>query len=58
MNLQMSKMHTFFGFKDGKLVSVLHTLDTDVTKAINCTYFIGEPRDVDKQIEQWKKENT
>jgi hypothetical protein len=53
----MSKMHTFFGFKDGKLVSVLHTLDENVTNAVDCTYFIGEPRDGDKQIEQWKKVN-
>ncbi len=53
----MRKMHTFFGFKDGKLVSVLHTLDNDVIEAVDCNYFISEPRNVDKQIEQWKKDN-
>jgi len=54
----MSNMHTYFGFKNGKLISVLHTLDEDIKKAVDCTYFITEPQEVDKQIEQWKKENV
>jgi hypothetical protein len=51
----MSKIHTYFGFKNGKLVSVLQSLNADVKKAVSCTYYIAEPQEVDKQIEKWKK---
>lgn len=52
----MSKIRTFFGFKDGKLVSVLQSVNGDVSTAVDCTYFISEPQKADKQIEKWKKE--
>jgi len=54
----MSKIHTYLGFKDGKLVSVLQSVDDDVKKAVNCTYYITEPQEVEKQIEAWKKETS
>lgn len=54
----MSKIHTYFGFKNGKLVSVLHSINCDVKKAIDCTYYITEPQEVEKQIKRWKKENS
>jgi hypothetical protein len=54
----MSKIHTYFGFKNGKLVSVLQSVNGDVKKAVNCTYYITEPREVEKQIEKWKKEKS
>ena len=53
---EMSKIHTYFGFKNGKLVSVLQSVNDDVKKAVNCTYYITEPQEVEKQIENWKKE--
>ena len=54
----MSKIHTYFGFKRGKLVSVLQTVSDDVKEAVNCTYYIAEPQEVEKQIEKWKKETS
>ena len=54
----LSKIHTYLGFKDGKLVSVLQSVDEDVKKAVDCTYYITEPQDVEKQIEKWKEETS
>lgn len=54
----MSKIHTFFGFKNGKLVSVLQSVDDDVKIAMDCTYYITEPQEVEKQIEKWKVEKS
>ncbi len=55
---EMSKIRTYFGFKNGKLVSVLQTINDDVRKAVDCTYYITEPQEVEKQIEKWKKEKS
>ncbi len=52
----MSKICTYFGFNNGKLVSVLQSVDGDVKKALDCNYYITEPQEVNKQIEKWKKE--
>jgi hypothetical protein len=54
----MNKIRTYFGFKNGKLVSVLQSVNGDVKKAVDCTYYIMEPQEVEKQIEKWKKENS
>jgi hypothetical protein len=54
----MCKIHTYFGFKNGKLVSVLQSVNDDAKKAIDCTYYITEPQEVKKQIEKWKKEKS
>jgi hypothetical protein len=54
----MGKIHTYFGFRNGKLVSVLQSLNADVKEAVNCTYYITEPQEVEKQIEKWKKETS
>ena len=54
----MSKILTYFGFKNGKLVSVLQSVNGDVKKAIDCNYYIIEPQEVEKQIEKWKTENS
>ena len=51
----MSKITTYFGFKNEKLVSVLQTVKGDVKEAVNCTYFISNPQEVKKQIQNWKK---
>ena len=50
----MSKIHTYFGFKNGKLVSVIQSLNDDVQKALDCNYYVMEPQEGDKQIEKWK----
>jgi len=54
----MSKIRTYFGFKNGKLVSVLQSVNGDVKEAVDCTYYITEPQEVEKQIEKWKKEKS
>jgi hypothetical protein len=56
--LGMSKIRIYFGFKNGKLVSVLHSVNGDVKKVVDCTYYVAEPREVEKQIERWKRENS
>ena len=53
----MSKIRTHFGFKNGKLVSVLQSVDGDVKKAVDCNYYITEPQEIEKQIEKWKRDN-
>ena len=54
----MNKIRTYFGFKNCKLVSVLQSVNGDVKKAVDCTYYITEPQEVEKQIEKWKKEKS
>jgi len=54
----MSKIRTYFGFKHVKLVTVLQSVNGDVKKAVDCTYYITEPQEAEKQIEKWKKEKT
>ena len=51
----MSKINTYFGFKNGKLVSVLQSVNGDVKEAVNCTYFISNPKEVKRQMQNWKK---
>ena len=54
----MNKIRTYFGFRNGKLVSVMHSVNSDVKKALDCNYYIMDPQEVEKQIEKWKKENS
>ena len=54
----MSRIHTYFGFKDGKLVSVLQTVNDDVKEAVDCTYYITDPKEVEKQIKKWKRQTS
>ena len=51
----MSKICSYFGFKNGKLVSILQSVNSDVQKAVDCTYYIAEPQEVEAQIQKWKK---
>jgi len=54
----MGKICKYFGFKKGKLVSILLSIDRDVKKAVDCTYYITEPQEAETQIQKWKKEKT
>lgn len=54
----MSRIYTYFGFKDGSLVSVVQSVNEDTKGALDCSYFIAEPQQVDEQIEKWKKEKS
>ena len=52
----MGKIHTYFGFRNGKLVSVLQSVNDDAKNAIDCTYYITEPQEVEKNREMEKRE--
>ena len=52
----MSKIYTYFGFKNGNLISVVQSVNEDLKKAVDCAYYITEPQQLEKQIEKWKKE--
>ena len=52
----MAKIYTYFGFKKGKLVSVLQSLDNDAKKAFDCNYCISEPQEFERQIDEWKRD--
>jgi hypothetical protein len=54
----MSKIHTYFGFKNGELVSVLQSTHDEAKKAVNCSYFVAEPQEAEKQIDKWRKEKS
>jgi hypothetical protein len=54
----MGKIYTYFGFKKGKLVSVLQSLDSDAKKALDVNYCITEPQDLERQIIEWKREKS
>jgi hypothetical protein len=54
----MNKIYTYLGFKNGKLVSVLQSVNGNVKEAVDCNYYVKDPQEVDKQIDQWKKEKS
>ncbi|MEJ2114424.1 MAG: hypothetical protein P8X62_12345 [Flavobacteriaceae bacterium] len=54
----MGKICTYFGFKNGKLVLVLQSVDSNPKKAIDCSYYIAETQEAEAQIQKWKKEKT
>ena len=48
------KIYTYFGFKNGELISVLQSRVDDVEEAIDCDYYISEPQEAETQIISWK----
>lgn len=57
-NIGLRMINTYFGFKNGKLVSVLQSVNCSAKKAMDCTYYIAQPQEFEKQIKKWKKEKT
>jgi hypothetical protein len=49
------KIHTFFGFKNGKVQTIILSTNPEQESAIDCDYYIPEPKDAEKQIEEWKR---
>ena len=49
--------HYFLGFRKGKLVTVVISNLSEVKDALNVDYFVLEPQEPEKQIEEWKKQN-
>ncbi len=50
------KMHIFFGFKNGKLVTIIQSVEDEVENAIDMDYYIADPQDSEKQIVEWKQQ--
>jgi len=50
-------IHVYFGFKNGKLETVILSRNSDRESAIDCDYYVDEPQDAETQIEEWKKQN-
>ena len=51
----MLKKHTYFGFRHGKLTTVVTSTMDNYEDAVDCNYHIDDPQDAQKQIEEWKK---
>jgi len=52
------KKYTYFGFRHGKLTTVIVSTMDAVEDAIDCNYYIDNPEDAEKQIEEWKKSKS
>ena len=52
------KIHSYFGFRHGKLTTVILSIIDNVEDAIDCNNYVTNPQDIEKQIDQWKKENA
>ena len=53
-----SKIHTFFGFKNQKLVTVIQSTIKDPKLCIDCDYVLQDIQDAEQQILAWKKQIT
>ena len=52
----MLKIYNYFGFRHGKLVTVIQSTMDNVEDAIDCNHFVADPQEVEKQIIDWKKQ--
>jgi hypothetical protein len=50
------KLFVYFGFKSGKLVSIVQSTEDSVKKAVDCNYFIVDPVEAEKQIVAWERQ--
>lgn len=48
------KLTTFLGFRNGKLITVVESTVQDFRDAVDVDYVVTDPRDVLKQIAEWK----
>jgi len=51
----MLKLYTYFGFRGGKLVTVIQSTMDNLRDAMDCPHFVDNPQDAEKQIMEWKK---
>ena len=49
------KKFAFFGFRDGKLATIVVSMTDNYKEAIDCEYIIDTPQNAKKQIAQWLK---
>ena len=52
------KIYTYFGYRHGKLTTVMHSTMDNAEDAIACNRYVDDPQEAEKQIAEWKKENT
>ena len=50
-------MHVFLGFRNGKLVTVIHSIVEEAENAIDMDYYVTDPQEAEKQVSQWKQEH-
>jgi len=48
------KLFVFFGFKNGKLVSIVQSIEDNAKAAVECSYFVANPQEAEKQIKTWQ----
>lgn len=49
------KTTTFLGFRNGRLITVVESTVQDFRDAVDVDYVVTEPRDVEKQIVEWRR---
>ena len=47
------KYNVFFGFRNGKLITVVLSTQNEYDDAVDCDYHIDEPQEAKKQVEEW-----
>jgi len=50
-------LHYFFGYKNGRIASVVISIKDDYESAVDVDHYVSEPEQPEKQIEGWKKLN-
>jgi len=48
------KLTAFLGFRNGRLITVVESTVQDFNDAVDVDYVVTDPRDVLKQIREWK----
>jgi hypothetical protein len=49
---------TFLGFRNGKLITVVESTIDNFESAVDVDYIVANPQDAEKQITEWKKQNS
>ena len=55
---EIMKIHTSFGYRHGKLTTVILSIIEPVETAIDCNYIVEDPKEAEKQIAEWKKKHS
>jgi len=50
-------MHTFLGFRNGKLVTVIQSTLKEVENAIDMDCYVANPQEAETQVSKWKQEH-
>ncbi len=50
-------MHRFLCFRDGKLVTVIESIQESLIEAKDFDYYISDPKNFDEQIKKWRQKD-